>query len=109
VLPASDLLALSVSEQRPFVGLLIRGTLLMGGLPPSDTRRWVVSRKAAVVTAVRRGKITREEALRRYQLSEEEFDIWQRGFETYGLRGLRATPARQHHEPHYRARTRRRH
>jgi Protein of unknown function (DUF1153) len=39
-------------------------------LPPANTRRWVVRRKAAVVTAVRSGLITLEEALRRYQLTE---------------------------------------
>src|SRR5438874_5164371 len=32
-------------------------------LPPPNTRRWVVRRKAAVVTAVRAGRITLEEAL----------------------------------------------
>ena len=41
-------------------------------LPPPNTRRWVVRRKAAVVTAVRTGRITLEEALQRYQLTEEE-------------------------------------
>src|SRR5215471_14053494 len=57
----------------------------MGDLPPPNTRRWVVRRKAAVVAAVRAGKITMEEALRRYQLTEEEFLSWQRAFETHGL------------------------
>src|SRR5690349_10889651 len=42
-------------------------------LPPPNTRRWVVRRKAAVVTAVRTGRITLEEALQRYQLTEEEY------------------------------------
>ena len=60
-------------------------------LPPPDTKRWVVRRKAAVVVAVRAGVITVEEACRRYQLSEEEFLAWQRAFETYGLPGLRTT------------------
>jgi len=59
--------------------------LAMGDLPPPNTRRWVVRRKAAVVAAVRAGKITMEEALRRYQLTEEEFLSWQRAFETHGL------------------------
>ena len=34
----------------------------MGQLPPPNTRRWVVRRKAAVVAAVQSGKITLEEA-----------------------------------------------
>ena len=60
-------------------------------LPPPDTKRWVVRRKAAVVVAVRAGVITLEEACRRYQLSEEEFLAWQRAFEAHGFSGLRTT------------------
>jgi transposase-like protein len=71
----------------------------MGDLPPPNTRRWVVRRKAAVVAAVRAGGITMEEALRRYQLTEEEFLSWQRAFESHGLPGLRATRIQQYREP----------
>jgi hypothetical protein len=60
-------------------------------LPPPNTKRWVVRRKAAVVVAVRAGVITLEEACRRYQLSEEEFLAWQRAFEAHGFPGLRTT------------------
>jgi hypothetical protein len=59
----------------------------------------VVRRKAAVVAAVRAGKITMEEALRRYQLTEEEFLSWQRALESHGLPGLRATRIQQYREP----------
>ena len=48
------------------------GETLPKGLPSAGTRRWVARRKAAVVAAVRQGVITREEACRRYELSEEE-------------------------------------
>ena len=68
----------------------------MGDLPPPNTQRWVVRRKAAVVAAVRSGTITIEEALRRYQLTEEEFLSWQRAFEGHGLAGLRATRIQQY-------------
>jgi transposase-like protein len=68
----------------------------MTNLPPADTRRWVVRRKAAVVAAVQSGKITLEEACRRYNLSEEEFREWQRAFEAHGLPGLRATRLQQY-------------
>ena len=68
----------------------------MDDLPPPNTIRWVARRKAAVVAAVRSGRITMEEALRRYQLSEEEFLSWQRTFETHGLAGLRATRVQQY-------------
>jgi hypothetical protein len=76
----------------------VRSTVLMSNrpyemddLPPPNTTRWVARRKAAVVAAVRNDRITMEEALRRYQLSEEEFLSWHRTFETHGLAGLRAT------------------
>jgi Protein of unknown function (DUF1153) len=51
----------------------------------------VARRKAAVVAAVRSGTISMEEALRRYELTDEEFLSWQRAFEADGLSGLRAT------------------
>jgi len=68
----------------------------MDDLPPPNTTRWVPRRKAAVVAAVRSGKITMEEVLGRYQLSEEEFVSWQRAFETHGIAGLRATRVQQY-------------
>ena len=60
-------------------------------LPPPNTTRWIARRKAAVVAAVLSGRITIEEVLRRYQLTEEEFLSWQRAFEAHGIAGLRAT------------------
>jgi transposase-like protein len=78
----------------------------MTTLPPADTRRWVVRRKAAVVAAVQSGKITLEEACRRYNLSEEEFRAWQRAFEVHGLPGLRATRLQQYRTPPARPRRR---
>ena len=68
----------------------------MGVLPPANTKRWVVRRKAAVVAAVQAGKITLEEACRRYQLTEEEFRAWQRAYDAHGLPGLRATRLQQY-------------
>ena len=69
-------------------------------LPPANTKRWVIRRKAAVVAAVRAGEITLEEACRRYRLSEEEFRAWQRAFESHGLAGLRATRLQQYPDLH---------
>jgi hypothetical protein len=66
------------------------------GLPLLTTKRWVVSRKAAVVAAVRSGEITLEEACHWYRLSEEEFLSWKRTFEAHGLRGLRVTRTQQY-------------
>jgi hypothetical protein len=68
-------------------------------LPPPNTKRWVVRRKAAVVTAVHCGRITLEAALQRYQLTEEEYRSWERAFEEHGLHGLRSTRLQQYRRP----------
>jgi hypothetical protein len=60
-------------------------------LPPSDTKRWVARRKAAVVAAVRSGTLSIEEACRRYHLSEEEFLGWERRIKAHGVAGLQTT------------------
>ncbi len=51
--------------------------LTLVDLPPPNTRRWVVRRKAQVVAAVRGGLLTLEEACERYMLTIEEFLVWQ--------------------------------
>ena len=70
-------------------------------LPPPNTTRWVIRHKAAVVVAVRSGRMTIEEVCHAYQLSEEEFLSWERAFETHDLPGLRTTRIQ-----HYRRRPR---
>jgi hypothetical protein len=72
---------------------------MSNNLPPPNTQRWVVRRKAAVVAAVRGGRITLQEALHRYQLTEEEYRSWERAFESHGLPGLRATRVQQYRGP----------
>ena len=68
------------------------GTVLsQADLPPRTTRRWVASRKAAVVRGVLHGLISQEEALQRYQLSEEEFQEWLRAIHRFGEDGLKTT------------------
>lgn len=79
------------------------GRLVWESLPHPNTKRWVVRRKAAVVTAVRSGAITMEEACGVYQLSQEEFISWERAFESYGLAGLRTTRTQQYRRSRHRA------
>lgn len=64
-------------------------------LPPVGIR-WVPRRKAQVVTAVRSGAISLDDACRRYALTVEEFLSWQRAIDKFGLDGLRATHAQEH-------------
>ena len=59
-------------------------------LPPPDTKRWVVRRKAAIVNAVRNGEMNIEDACRYYMLSTEEFAAWERAIEGR-VAGLRVT------------------
>ena len=61
------------------------------GLPPANTTRWVPSRKATVVNAIREGLIDRAEACRRYALSVEELRLWERAIDAAGIAGLRVT------------------
>ena len=68
-------------------------------LPPADTKRWVASRKAAVVRGVLSGLIGRDEALSRYGLSEEEFNEWLRAISTHGLDALKATAVQKYRQP----------
>ena len=65
--------------------------LTLADLPPPDTSRWVIRRKAEVVAAVRGGLLTFDEACASYALSLEEFESWERSVDLYGLAGLRAT------------------
>ena len=68
-------------------------------LPDPKTRRWVASRKAAVVRAVGGGLISREEALKTYQLTDEEFDSWIVAVETHGEAALKATALQRYRQP----------
>ena len=70
--------------------------LTLSNLPPSDTRRWVVRRKAEVVAAVRGGLLSLEEACNRYTLTVEEFLAWQQLIDRHGILGLRATRVQQY-------------
>jgi len=65
--------------------------LTVADLPPRDTKRWVIRRKAEVVAAVRGGLLSLEEACERDKLTVDEFLSWQRSIDKYGLAGLRAT------------------
>ncbi len=70
--------------------------LTIADLPPPDTKRWVVSRKAEVVAAVRGGLLSLGDACDRYKLTIEEFLSWQRQIDRHGLPGLRATKLKHH-------------
>ncbi|PJE26039.1 Protein of unknown function [Pseudooceanicola antarcticus] len=68
-------------------------------LPPPETRRWVASRKAAVVRGVVHGLISQDEALERYSLSPEEFLEWVSAVANHGEEALKATALQKFRQP----------
>lgn len=89
----------SEAYQRQLVNYVVGADgnpLTVSDLPPPNTKRWVIRRKAAVVVAVGSGLLTLDEACRRYRLTVEEFLAWQRAIESFGTAGLRATRIQQY-------------
>ncbi|MEM6759612.1 MAG: DUF1153 domain-containing protein [Pseudomonadota bacterium] len=75
------------------------GTVLtQADLPPSNTRRWVASRKAAVVRGVLYGLISQDAALDRYAISGEEFTEWVRAVSEHGEDALKATSVQKYRQ-----------
>ncbi len=68
-----------------------RGRMSMADLPPVDTKRWVASRKAAVVAAVDQGLLGEEAACARYGLTGEELASWRLALDEHGVGALRTT------------------
>lgn len=71
-------------------------------LPPPQTSRWVVRRKAQVVAAVNGGLLSVREACDRYGLTLEELASWQRAIDREGMPGLRATRVQHYRQAHER-------
>lgn len=66
-------------------------TLSRADLPDESTVRWVASRKAVVVHAVKHGLLSQDEALSRYNLSNDELDSWRLAVDRYGEEALKTT------------------
>ncbi|MFT4960862.1 MAG: hypothetical protein ACI92Z_001947 [Paracoccaceae bacterium] len=73
-------------------------TMTRADLPDANTRRWVASRKAAVVRGVLFGLITQGEALVRYGLSDEEFQGWVAAVADHGEDALKATTLKKYRQ-----------
>ena len=78
-------------KRRHYVLDLDGNPLFLSDLPPANTKRWVIRRKAVVVAAVRGGLISMEQACDRYGLTVEEYQAWQRAADRFGMPGLRVT------------------
>ena len=65
--------------------------LTVADLPAPGVNRWVIRRKAEVISAVRGGLLSLDEACSRYMLTVDEFLSWQHSVDQHGLPGLRTT------------------
>ena len=87
-------------EKGPVAVKLPDGSVMTrSDLPPVNTRRWVASRKAAVVKAVAAGLITAEDACELYGLSAEELSSWSNAIKKHGLAALKATKLMSYRQP----------
>ena len=76
-------------QEVPLVKIPCR--IVVNNLPSANIIRWTIRRKVEIVTAVRNGILTLDEACERYRLSAEEFLHWERLIAAHGLSGLKAT------------------
>jgi Protein of unknown function (DUF1153) len=72
--------------------------LTLADLPLPNTTRWVIRRKAEVLTAMRGGLLSLEDACSRYALSREEVLSWRQKIARFGLKGLRTTRSQFYRE-----------
>jgi Protein of unknown function (DUF1153) len=70
--------------------------MTIADLPPVTTKRWVARRKAEVVSAVRGGLLSIDDACARYGLSVDEFLSWTKAIDDFGMAGLRTTRTQQY-------------
>ncbi|PWR03322.1 DUF1153 domain-containing protein [Meridianimarinicoccus roseus] len=83
----------------PRIVTLPDGTCLSrADLPPDTTVRWVASRKAVVVQAVKYGLLAEDEALSRYNLSEDEFASWCSAVDRFGEEALKTTTLQKYRQ-----------
>ncbi len=84
----------------PRSAMLGDGTVITrADLPAVDTRRWVASRKAAVVRGISAGLISQAEAMSMWGLSEEELQEWLSAAQTHGIVALKTTMVQKYRQP----------
>ncbi len=86
-------------EQGPlFITLPDGSKLSRSDLPPKNTTRWVVRRKARVVMAVVGGLLSQKEACDMYDLSDDELQGWCLAVKTHGTAALRVTALQKYRQ-----------
>lgn len=79
----------------PRTAILPDGTILSLADLPTGMERWVARRKALVVQAIEHGLLTRQEAVERYALTDEELSGWIAAAGRFGAGGLKVKAIRQ--------------
>lgn len=72
--------------------------LSLADLPTDAHMRWVASRKLTVVRAVVYGLVPLEEALEKYNLSEDEFFSWVDSAANHGENALKSTHIKKYRQ-----------
>lgn len=72
--------------------------ITLADLPSRNTRRWVASRKAAVVRGVIYGLISEENVQKNYGISSDEFQEWVRAVSLHGEGALKATALQKYRQ-----------
>jgi len=86
-------------KKGPLLVALEDGSMMSrADLPPPTTKRWVASRKAAVVRGVENGLIKMEEACEIYALSEEELACWVVRTRKHGETALKSTSLQKYRQ-----------
>jgi hypothetical protein len=65
--------------------------MTLADLPDPNTGRWVIRRKAEVIHAVHGGLLTKQEAMKKYRLTLDEYAEWESAYAKHGIKGLRVT------------------
>ncbi|MFV0383088.1 DUF1153 domain-containing protein [Paracoccus sp. (in: a-proteobacteria)] len=86
-------------SDHPRTAILADGSVLSVADLPGPATRWVASRKKIVINAVDYGLISRDDALRRYGLSDEEFDGWCSAMRRHGAAALKVTALQKFRQP----------
>ena len=73
------------------------GKITLDDLPATNTR-WVKSRKLLVIQAIQQKLITQDQAIEKYNLSQEELFSWIRSFKSHGADSLRVTHTNEYRD-----------
>ena len=73
--------------------------ICLSDLPSSTAQRWVASKKEVVVLAIHSGLISREVAISKYCLTDEELTGWETSLVMQGRNGLKVTKLQNNRQP----------